>query len=81
MNALYDEESWFKYKAEKIRKLCLLTNTKHENNSLNNKLIENNSMKLANVMKQLQYEYQDYKYTVYRCSAKVVTLQKLFFSK
>lgn len=37
--------------------------------------------KLTAIISQLQYEFDDYKYTVYRCAAKFVSLQKLFFSK
>lgn len=37
--------------------------------------------KLTEIISQIQYEFEDYKYTVYRCAAKFVKLQKIFFSK
>ncbi|KAM7348870.1 discontinuous actin hexagon [Cochliomyia hominivorax] len=36
--------------------------------------------KLTSIINQLQYEFENYKYTVYRCAAKFVSLQKLFFT-
>uniref|UniRef100_A0A1B0FAD2 ZZ-type domain-containing protein n=1 Tax=Glossina morsitans morsitans TaxID=37546 RepID=A0A1B0FAD2_GLOMM len=33
--------------------------------------------KLTNIISQLQHEFRHYKYTLYRCAAKFVTLQKL----
>lgn len=37
--------------------------------------------KLTAIISQLNYEFENYKYTVYRCAAKFVSLQKIFFSK
>lgn len=36
--------------------------------------------KLSAVMSHLKYEFSSYKYTVYRCASKIVTLQKVFYT-
>ncbi|XP_055840872.1 dystrobrevin alpha [Episyrphus balteatus] len=36
--------------------------------------------KLSAVMSHLKYEFASYKYTVYRCASKIVTLQKVFYT-
>jgi len=35
---------------------------------------------LTTIMEDLQRDYGDYKYTVYRCASKFVALQKIFHS-
>lgn len=40
-----------------------------------------NFPQLTSIISQLNYDFENYKYTVYRCASKFVTLQKKFFSK
>lgn len=42
--------------------------------------ISYNHPKLSAVMSHLKYEFSSYKYTVYRCASKIVTLQKVFYT-
>lgn len=50
-------------------------------NGGDNKNLTYNFPQLNSIINQVNYEYKHYKYTVYRCASKFVTLQKKFFSK
>ncbi|XP_055912262.1 dystrobrevin alpha [Eupeodes corollae] len=54
----------------------------HHINQMNRRTeqLEYDHPKLSAVMSHLKHEFASYKYTVYRCASKIVTLQKVFYT-
>ncbi|KAI9588860.1 uncharacterized protein LOC119644724 [Glossina fuscipes] len=75
-----EDGEFFVKKAKKLRRISATHSTSADsgNDQYHRQFWEH--PKLTNIINQLQHEFRDYKYTLYRCAAKFVTLQKLFFT-
>uniref|UniRef100_A0A1A9WCB7 ZZ-type domain-containing protein n=1 Tax=Glossina brevipalpis TaxID=37001 RepID=A0A1A9WCB7_9MUSC len=76
-----EEMRFFVKEAKKLRGVSTATSVTHSTSADSNYHHQFwDYPKLTNIISQLQHEFRHYKYTLYRCAAKFVTLQKVFFT-